>query len=90
MCTVTLSYNKSDKLAVESLNTLLATGLFVQLDTMGGMDATDDLDIDYSDPSLFEEIPDLPDIDRDLTPAELEDLIIADIRSIYARQDATV
>ncbi len=82
MCTVTLSYNKNDETAIKSLATLLATGRFVQLD------AEDDLDIDYSDPSLFEDDPNLPNIDRDLTPKELEELIIKDIHAIYAKQDA--
>ena len=73
MCTVTLSYNKNNKIASEKLAALLGTGLFVQLE------AHDDLDIDGTDSSLFEIDPSLPEINRDLTPAELEQLILEDI-----------
>jgi len=77
MCTVTLSYNENDKAAIEKLAALLNTGLFVQLDSQKA------LDIDYSDPSLYEIAPNLPEVDRDLTPEELEQMIIEDIHSIY-------
>lgn len=77
MCTVTLSYNQKDKVAREKLAALLRTGLFVQLDRH------DDLDIDYTESSLYEIDPTLPDINRDLTPQELEKLILEDIHSIY-------
>lgn len=77
MCTVTLSYNDKDKAAIEKLAALLSTGLFVQIDKR------DDLDIDYSDPSLFEVDPNLPKVDRDMSPEELEQLITEDIHSIY-------
>ena len=77
MCTITLSYDKNDKIASAKLAALLSTGLFLQLDTQ------DDLDIDYSDPSLFEDDPSMPVVDRDLTPEELEKLILDDIHSIY-------
>ena len=43
----------------------------------------DDLDIDYTDTSLYEIDPTLPEINRDLTPQELEELILEDIHSIY-------
>ncbi|MBR4276010.1 MAG: hypothetical protein IKQ32_03525 [Prevotella sp.] len=82
MCTVTLSYNKNDETAIKSLATLLATGHFVQLD------AEDDLDIDYSDPSLFEEDPNIPIIDRDLTVEEFRNLLLEDIKKIYAEKNA--
>ena len=82
MCTVTLSYNKNDETAIKSLATLLATGRFVQLDT------EDDLDIDYSDPSLFEEDPNIPIIDRDLTVEEFRNLLLEDIKKIYAEKNA--
>jgi hypothetical protein len=82
MCTVTLSYNKNNKIASEKLAALLGTGLFVQLD------AHDDLDIDGTDSSLFEIDPSLPEINRDLTPAELEQLILEDIHSIYEQSYA--
>ncbi len=82
MCTVTLSYNKNNKIASEKLAALLGTGLFVQLDEH------DDLDIDGTDSSLFEIDPSLPEINRDLTPAELEQLILEDIHSIYEQSYA--
>ena len=77
MCTVTLSFDKNDKVASEKLAALLGTGLFVQLDSQ------EELDIDYSDQSLCEDDPSFPKIDRDLTPEELEQLIIEDLHSIY-------
>ncbi|MBR3068066.1 MAG: hypothetical protein IKG77_10025 [Prevotella sp.] len=77
MCTVTLSFNQKDQVAREKLAALLSTGLFVQLDRQ------EDLDINYADPSLYEIDPSLPEINRDLTPQELEELILEDIRSIY-------
>jgi hypothetical protein len=76
MCTVTLSYNQKDTQAREKLAALLSTGLFIQLDRH------DDLDIDYTDSSLYEIDPALPEINRDLTPQELEELILEDIHSI--------
>ncbi len=77
MCTVTLSFNPKDNTAREKLAALLSTGLFVQLDRQ------EDLDIDYTDPSLYENDPSLPEIDCDMTPQELEKLILEDIHSIY-------
>ena len=77
MCTVTLSYNPKDDVAREKLAALLKTGLFVQIDRQ------EELNVDYTDPSLYEIDPSLPEINRDLTPQELEDLIIEDIHSIY-------
>ena len=56
--------------------------MFVQLD------AEDDLDIDYSDPSLFEEDPNIPIIDRDLTVEEFRNLLLEDIKKIYAEKNA--
>ena len=76
MCTVTLSYNQKDKQACEKLAALLSTCLFIQLDRH------DDLDKDYTDSSLYEIDPTLPEINRDLTPQELEELILEDIHSI--------
>ncbi len=77
MCTVTLSYNEKDKVACGKLAALLSTGLFVQIDKQ------EHLDIDYTDPTLYEIDPSLPEINRDLTPQELEELILEDIHSIY-------
>ena len=77
MCTVTLSYNENDKAAIEKLAALLNTGLFVQLDSQEA------LGIDYSDPSLYEADPSLPKIDRDMTPEELEQMIVSDTITIH-------
>ena len=44
--------------------------------------------IDYTDRRLYEADPTLPIPDRDLTPEELEELIINDIKAIYAMKDA--
>lgn len=76
MCTVTLSYDGNNALAQEQLAALLSTGLFMQVD------AGDELDIDDTDPQLFEDdnIP-LPS-DRNLSIDELEQLVVADIRKI--------
>ena len=82
MCTITLSYDKNDKVASAKLAALLSTGLFLQLDTQ------DDLDIDYSDPSLFEDDPSMPVVDRDMTPEELRDLLINDLNTIYGIKNA--
>ena len=82
MCTVTLSYNKNNKDASEKLAALLATGLFEELGTY------ENLDIDYSDASLYEDEDSLPAITKDLTPEELEHLIIEDIHSIYSISNA--
>ena len=82
MCTITLSYDKNDKVASAKLAALLSTGLFMQLDSQ------DDLDIDYSDPSLYEQDPLMPEIDRDMTPEELRTLLISDLNSIYGVKNA--
>ena len=82
MCTVTLSYNEFDKEASEKLAALLSTGLFVQIHRQP------DLDIDYSDSSLYEESVDLK-LDKEYyTPEELRDQLIADLNQIYAVKDA--
>ena len=83
MCTITLSYNENDSVASQKLAALLATGLFVQLD------APKDLDINYSDPSLYEDA-DLPLTEGkdSYTPEELRDLLISDLKSIYGMKDA--
>jgi hypothetical protein len=84
MCTITLSYNENDSVAAEKLATLLASGLFVQLD------APRELDIDYSDPSLYEDdgLPALPEGKDSYTPEEVRDLLISDLNSIYGVKDA--
>lgn len=78
MCTVTLSYNDKDKMANEQLAALLSTGLFAQLNVQ------DDLDIDYSDSSLYEEC-DMPlHLDKDsYTPEELRSMLMEDLEMIY-------
>ncbi|MBP5339351.1 MAG: hypothetical protein J6Z14_08655 [Prevotella sp.] len=44
--------------------------------------------IDFRDKSLYDIDPQLPMPDRDLTPEELEELIVNDIHSIYQLKDA--
>ena len=75
MCTITLSYNENDIVASQKLAALLATGLFIQ------HDAPKELDIDYSDPSLYEEDDQmvLPEGKDSYTPEELRDLLIGDL-----------
>ena len=82
MCTVTLSYDGNNTLAQQQLQLLLSSGLFTQISI------DEDLDIDYSDPQLYEDdnIP-LPE-DRNLSLDELEQLIVADIREICELKDA--
>ena len=83
MCKITLSYNENDSVANEQLAALLSTGLFTQLDS------PDDLDIDYSDQSLFEDnLEALPDGKDSYTPEDLRTLLINDLNSIYGVKDA--
>lgn len=82
MCTITLSYNDKDKVAMEKLAALLSSGLFTQVET------DDDLLVNSSDTSLFEIDPTLTPITKDLTPDELEDMIVSDIHSIYTAHHA--
>ena len=77
MCTITLSYDKNNQVASRHIAALLSTGLFVKLDSQ------EDLEIDYSDSSLYKTDRSLPKIDRDLTPEDLEKMIVEDIHSIY-------
>ena len=44
--------------------------------------------IDTSDQSLFEEDAFMSQVTEDLTPEELERLVVEDIRSIYEMKDA--
>ena len=84
MCTITLSYNPDNVLAQESLAALLATGLF-QMSNV----STDTLPIDYSDSQLYEDDITLPNsLDRNLSLEELENLVVADVRSICSVNDA--
>ena len=84
MCTITLSYNENDKVASEKLAALLATGLFIK------QDSSKDLDIDYSDSSLYkdDDMMALPEGKDSYTPEELRALLISDLNSIYGVKDA--
>lgn len=82
MCKVTLSFDRNNEVAKAKLAALLSTGLFVQVDKQ------DDVEIDHSDPMLFEEDFSLPQIDKDLTPEELRALLITDLNSVYGGKDA--
>ena len=82
MCTITLSYNEKDKAATEKLAALLSTGLFVQLDKQK------DLDIDYTDPSLYDDSSPLPEEKEFYTPEELREILINDLNEIYGVKDA--
>ena len=82
MCTVTLSYNENDKVASEQLAALLSTGLFVQLNRH------EDLDIDYTDPTLYEDSVALPEGKDFYTPEELRKALINDLNEIYGVRDA--
>lgn len=83
MCTITLSYNENDSVASEKLAALLATGLFIR------NDAPEELDIDYSDSSLYEDdLMALPEEKENYTPEELRAMLISDLNSIYGVKDA--
>ena len=84
MCTITLSYNENDSVASQKLAALLSTGLFIQ------QEAPKELDIDYSDQSLYEEsdMMALPADKERYTPEELRALLISDLNSIYGMKDA--
>lgn len=84
MCTVQLTYDPNNALAQKSLAALLATGQFI------ADEATKErFSIDYSDPWLYEEEDDLPiPLNRNLSLGELENLVVADIRSICGVKDA--
>lgn len=82
MCTVTLSFNEKDKAASEQLAALLSTGLFVQLVRH------DDLNVDYTDPTLYEDsVPLLEEKDY-YSPEELRNLLVSDLNEIYGVKDA--
>ena len=82
MCTVTLSFNEKDKAASEQLAALLSTGLFVQLVRH------DDLNVDYTDPMLYEDsVPLLEEKDY-YSPEELRNLLVSDLNEIYVVKDA--
>ncbi len=84
MCTVQLTYDKKNVKAREMLATMIASGLFI-----ADEDTKKRFSIDYSDPWLYEEDCDLPiPLDRNLSLGELENLVVADIRSICSKKDA--
>ena len=84
MCTITLSYNENDSVASQKLAALLATGLFTQ------HEVPQEMDIDYSDSSLYEEddLMALPEGKDSYTPEELRELLISDLKSVYGMKDA--
>lgn len=82
MCTITLSYNEKDKVASEKLAALLSTGLFVQLHRQKN------LDIDYTDSSLYEDSVPLPEEKEFYTPEELREILISDLNEFYGVKDA--
>ena len=82
MCTVTLSYNEKDIVASEKLVALLSTGLFVQINSHN------DLDIDYSDPSLYQDNVRLVETKDYYTPEELRAALIDDLNQIYGVKNA--
>ena len=70
-------------MANQNLEALLATGLFTQLDVPG------ELDVDYSDQSLYEDdLVGLSDEKDSYTPEELRTLLISDLNSLYGVRDA--
>lgn len=82
MCTITLSYNEKDKAATEKLAALLSTGLFIQIERQK------DLDIDYTDPSLYDDCAPLPEEKEFYTPEELREILISDLNEICGAKDA--
>lgn len=82
MCTVTLSFNEKDKAASEQLAALLSTGLFVQLVRH------DDLNVDYTDPTLYEDSAPLLEEKDYYSPEELRNLLVSDLNEIYGVKDA--
>ncbi|MBR0265638.1 MAG: hypothetical protein IJQ60_17355 [Prevotella sp.] len=80
MCTITLSYDPNNEVAIRQLTDLLNTGQFVtDEETKQRLHITDiysseqDDPIDYSDPWLYEEHSDLPSVSE-----EVRDLLTAD------------
>ncbi len=77
MCTVTLSFNEKDKVASEKLAALLSTGLFVQLNRQ------EDLNVDYADPTLYEDSVPMPEEKDYYSPEELREILVSDLNEIY-------
>ena len=82
MCTVTLSFNEKDKAANEKLAALLSTGLFVQLYRQ------EELDVDYTDPTLYEDSVPLQEEKEFYSPEELREMLISDLNETYGVKDA--
>ena len=82
MCTVTLSFNEKDKVASEKLAALLSTGLFVQLNRQ------EDLNVDYSDSTLYENSVPMPEGKDYYSSEELREILISDLNEIYGVKDA--
>ena len=70
-------------MANKNLEALLATGLFTQVDV------PEDLSVDYSDQSLYEDdLIGLPNEKESYTPEELRTFLISDLNSLYGVTDA--
>ena len=69
MCTIRLSYDQTNAKARDMLATMIDSGLFHVSEA-----ADEDLDIDYSDPWLYEDhgdLPPLPEGKETFTPEEV-------------------
>ncbi len=82
MCTITLSYNENDQTASEKLAALLSTGLFVKVNQQ------EELDIDYSDASLYEDDPSLKLDKESYTPEELRTMLTNDLNQNFGVKNA--
>ncbi|MBQ8127634.1 MAG: hypothetical protein IJ176_04465 [Prevotella sp.] len=88
MCTLTLTYDKNNAEARQALAALLRTGFFTELSSSDDDSAAV---IDYSDPWLYEDHGDLPQLPADkesYTPEEALNLILEDVRQIYRDNNA--
>ena len=84
MCTVTLSYDENNSVATEKLESLLSTGLFMEVhdDPMKSV-------VDYFDPSLFEDDGSALPIEKEYYTLEEARTILKDsIKEIYEIKDA--
>lgn len=81
MCTIRLSYDQTNAKARDMLATMIDSGLFHVSEA-----ADEDLDIDYSDPWLYEDHGDLPPLPagkETFTPEEVRTMLMEDLREIY-------
>ena len=89
MCTVTLSYDDHDSKARQQIETLLASGMFTVLQTEEQEQGEEFPGLDYPDSQLWEDdgdMPPLPEGQESFTPEEAYQIIMSDIRKIYAQQ----